>query len=160
VSLRYLEDYEVGLVIRSGRRLVTKEEIVDFAKSWDPQPFHIDEDAARASIHGGIIACTAHIFAIICRLGAEMETKDAGLAALGFDEMRIHQPLRAGDTVYFTAECTEVNRSRTKPDRGVVKTQSELFNQRNELVFSMCCTFMLASREAEGLAANAIGARL
>ena len=147
MSLRYIEDYEIGLVIKSHSRRVSSEEIIEFAKLWDPQPFHIDEEAARASIHGGIIACTAHIFAIITRLGAEMETKDAGLAALGFDEMRLHQPLRAGDTVYFTSECTAVRRSNTKPDRGIVETISRLFNQRDELLFSMQCVLMLASRQ-------------
>ena len=147
MSLRYIEDYEAGLVLKSHSRLVTSEEIIEFAKLWDPQPFHIDEEAACASIHGGIIACTAHIFAIITRLGAEMETKDAGLAALGFDEMRLHQPLRAGDTVYFTSECTAVRRSKTKPDRGIVETISRLFNQRDELLFSMQCVLMLASRQ-------------
>lgn len=146
MSLRYLDDYHVGLVLRSGRRTIPEQEIVDFARVWDPQPFHVDPEAARASIHGGIIACTGHIFSIVCRLGAEMETKDAGLAALGFDEMRIHRPLRAGDTVYFTGECTYVRRSETKPDRGVVKTVSTLFNQHDEPVFSMRCTFMLATR--------------
>lgn len=147
MSLRYLEDYDVGLVVRSESRLITKEEIIEFAKIWDPQPFHIDEKAARASIYGGLIACTAHIFAILTGLGTNMETKDAGLGALEFDEMRIHQPLRAGDTVYFTGECTGVRRSKTKPDRGIVESLSKLFNQREELVFSMRSVYMLAARE-------------
>jgi acyl dehydratase len=150
MSLRYLEDYEVGLVTRSDSRLITKKEIIDFAKTWDPQPFHIDEEAARESIHGGLIACTAHIFAILSGLGTSMETKDAGLAALGFDEMRIHQPLRPGDIVYFAGECTGVRRCKTKPDRGIVESHSKLFNQRDELVFSMRSVYMVASRPQGG----------
>ena len=94
--------------------LVTKKEIIDFARRWDPQPFHVDEEAARSSIYGGITACTAHIFAIVCRLDAEMETKLAGIAGLGFDEMRVHQPLRAGDTVHIMSECMDVRRSKSK----------------------------------------------
>jgi acyl dehydratase len=106
----------------------------------------VDEEAARSSIYGGITACTAHIFAIVCRLDAEMETKLAGLAGLGFDEMRVHQPLRDGDTVHLTSECTDVRRSKTKPDRGIVKIRTKLFNQRNELIFSLLATTMVASR--------------
>lgn len=144
--MRYLEDHHVGFVITSGKAEVTKQEIIDFARRWDPQPFHVDEEAARSSIYGGITACTAHIFAIVCRLDAEMETKLAGLAGLGFDEMRVHQPLRDGDTVHLTSECTDVRRSKTKPDRGIVKIRTKLFNQRNELIFSLLATTMVASR--------------
>ena len=132
--MRYLEDHHVGHVITSGKAEVTKEEIIDFARRWDPQPFHVDEEAARSSIYGGITACTAHIFAIVCRLDAEMETKLAGLAGLGFDEMRVHQPLRAGDSVHITSECTDVRRSKTKPDRGIVWFEHLGFNQRDEIV--------------------------
>jgi acyl dehydratase len=144
--MRYLEDHYVGHVVTSGEAEVTKEEIVDFARRWDPQPFHVDEEAARASIYGGITACTAHIFAIVCRLDAGMETKLAGLAGLGFDEMRVHQPLHAGDVVYITSECMDVRRSKTKPDRGIVKIYTKLFNQRNELIFSLVATTLVASR--------------
>ena len=149
MSLRYLEDYAVGLVVTSGEELVTKEAIVAFAKAWDPQPFHVDEDLAARSPYGGLIACTAHIFAITCRLGAKMENKDAGLAGLDFDEMRVHQPLRAGDTVHYQAECTAVRPSKTKPDRGIVHNHTRLFNQHEELVFSVRCTMMIASRRRQ-----------
>ena len=147
MPLRYLEDYEPGLVIRSDSRLITEEEIIEFAKVWDRAPFHVDPEAARASIHGGIIACAAHIFAITCRLGHDMETGDAGLASLGFDELRMHQPLRAGDTVYYIGECIGARRSTTKPDRGVIEIYYKLFNQDDEMIFSMRCTFMIASRQ-------------
>ena len=149
MPMRYLEDHHVGLVTTSGKTRVTKEEIIEFAQRWDPQPFHVDKEAARSSIYGGITACAAHIFAIACRLDAEMETKLAGLAGLGFDEMRVHDPLRPGDTVHLTSECTDVRRSKTKPDRGIVKIRTKLFNQRNELVFSLLATTMVASRPAD-----------
>ncbi len=146
MPLRYLEDYEVGSSVRSNTRCVTQEEIIAFAKTWDPQPFHTDEAAAKESIYGGITACTAHIFSISCVLGAEMDDPVAALAGLGFDEMRVHRPLRAGDTVHFTAECTKARRSKTKPDRGIVTTFSHLWNQHDESIFSLYCTMMVKSR--------------
>ncbi len=149
MPLRYLEDYEVGGVVRSGTRTVSKEEIIAFARTWDPQPFHTDEEAAKKSIYGGLTACTAHIFSVACVLGTEMDDRVAALAGLGFDEMRVHRPLRAGDTVYFTAECKEVRRSKTKPDRGIVRTFSTTWNQRDEAVFSLYCTMMVKSRSFE-----------
>ncbi len=149
MPLRYLEDYEVGGVVRSPSRLVTKQEIISFASTWDPQPFHTDEEAAKTSIYGGLVASTAHIFAVSCALGAETDDRVAALAGLGFDEMRVHRPLRADDSVYFTAECKEVRRSMTKPDRGIVRTFTTIWNQNDEEVFSLYCTMMVKSRSFE-----------
>ncbi len=148
VSLLYLEDYQIGKQSRSITQTIPKEEIIRFASDWDPQPWHIDEEQAKNSIYGGITACTAHIFSIVCRLGANTEPKPAALAGLGFDNMQVHQPLRAGDTVYYVEECIGVRRSRSKPDRGIVKSRTSLFNQNDELIFTLDCSMMVWARQA------------
>jgi acyl dehydratase len=146
-ELIFLEDFQVGLHRRSGTHRVSKEEIIDFARTWDPQPFHVDEEAARTSIYGGLVACSAHIFALFTRLANSMEPRAAALAALGFDELRTRQPLRAGDSVYFRSECLDVRRSRTKPDRGIVAGAGTLINQHGGIVFSAKTAFMVQCRD-------------
>ena len=147
-DLRYFDDYEVGQVLTSSKHTVAEEESIGFAKIWDPQPFHIDKQAADASLYGGLTCCTAHIFAINSMLGSLMEPKLAAIAGLGFDDMRVHQPLRPGDTVYFTTECTSLRRSKTKPDRGIIQTHTHLINQHEEVVFSTLVTMMVRTRPA------------
>jgi acyl dehydratase len=150
MSLLFLEDFAVGRSFSSPPYHVSKEEVVSFARVWDPQLFHVDEDAAAASIYGGIIACSAHIFSIFTRLSSQAEPRSAALGALGFDEMRIPRPLRAGDTVRLTTECIEMRRSRSKPDRGIISSRVRLENQRGEVVFSAITTFMIRARTPAG----------
>ena len=147
--MKYLEDYQVGQSMRSEPYEVTSAEITEFAKKWDPQPFHTDEELARQSFYGGLTACSAHIFAVYTGLSTRLPQKTAAIAGLGFDELRVLQPLRAGDAVYLTTECLEVRRSRTKPDRGIVRSRGTLFNRKDEPVFSMISTFMVRCRDAE-----------
>ena len=150
MSLLFLEDFAVGRGFSSPPYHVSKEEVVSFARVWDPQPFHVDEGAAAASLYGGIIACSAHIFSIFTRLSSHAEPRSAALGALGFDEMRIPSPLRAGDTVRLTTECIEMRRSRSKPDRGIISSRVRLENQRGEVVFSAITTFMIRARTPAG----------
>jgi len=148
VSFYYLEDFEVGLTYESVPYTVSKEEIIDFAKQWDPQPFHIDEEAAKQSIYGGLIAATAHMFALSCKLSDQLERKPAAIAGLGLDEFRIHRPLRAGDTIRFVAECMSVRRSHTKPHLGIVQVFSKIINQNEEIVFTVRGGMMVKARPA------------
>jgi len=146
MSFYYLEDYEVGLSYESNPYTVSKEEIIDFAKQWDPQPFHIDEEAAKESIYGGLIAATAHMLALSCKLSNQLERKPAAIAGLGLDELRIHRPLRAGDTIRFVAQCTSVRRSETKPNLGIVHVSSKFINQDKEIVFTVRGGMMIKAR--------------
>ncbi len=145
----FLEDYEAGQQLQIGGYHVPKEEVIAFATHWDPQPFHIDEEAAEATFYGGLTACSAHIFAIFCRLSNRLEKRAAALAALGFDEFRIPNPLRVGDTVRLLSECTAVRRSKTKPDRGIINFSVRLLNQNDEVVFSIKSTVMVRSRASD-----------
>lgn len=145
-DLRYFDDYEIGQVLTSPKIEINEEESIEFAKAWDPQPFHIDKEAAEASLYGGLTCCTAQIFAINSRLGSMMRPKLAAIAGLGFDEMRVHLPMRPGDTVHFTTECTSLRQSKTKPDRGIIQTYTKLINQHEEVIFTTLVTMMVQVR--------------
>ncbi len=142
----FLEDHTEGEVIECGAYEVDKDEVIRFATKWDPQPWHIDEEAAKASFFGGLTACSAHIFSIFCitspqwQNGAVMQA----MAGLGFDEMRMLKPVYAGDTVRCVTTVETVRPSSSKPDRGVVVYKSDLLNQAEEHVFSVKCSTLMA----------------
>ncbi|MBW2417878.1 MAG: MaoC family dehydratase [Deltaproteobacteria bacterium] len=140
------EELEVGQRFAGGRHTVDREEIVSFAREWDPQPFHLDDEAARQSVFGEITASTAHIFAILCKLSHQYEARADSMAALGIDEMRMLRPLRPGDTLHLENEVIAMRLSRSKPDRGVVSFQAHLINQEDEVVMSMKATSMVRAR--------------
>ena len=147
MEMLFLEDYQVGKVSRTGEMHVSADEIVQFACQWDPQPFHVDVEAARQSMHGGLIACSAHVFAVFTKLANTIEPQSAALAALGFDELRMVKPLRAGDRVSLSSECVEVRRSRSKPDRGIVRSMIKLTNHTGETVFTVISSFLVRARD-------------
>lgn len=142
----FLEDHIEGEVIQCGSYDILKDEVVAFASQWDPQPWHIDEEAARASFFGGLTACSAHIFSIFCitspqwQNGAVMQA----MASLGFDEMRMIKPVYVGDTVRCETTVEAVRPSNSRPDRGVVVYRSELLNQHGKRVFSIKCSTLMA----------------
>lgn len=131
----YFEDFEAGQTIEVGSRTVTEEEIVDFATKFDPQPFHVDRDAAAKSMYGGIIASGWHTCGIIMRLMVDGFVRDsASLGSPGIDEIRWLKPVRGGDTLTVTTTTLETRPSASKPDRGIVVTLWQAKNQHGELV--------------------------
>lgn len=131
----YFEDFEVGKVINVGSRTVTEEEIIDFAKQFDPQPFHVDKAVATQSMYGGIIASGWHTCGMIMRLMVDgFLNNSASLGSPGVDEIRWIKPVRGGDTLTVTTTALEMRPSGSKPDRGVVVTQWQATNQHGELV--------------------------
>jgi acyl dehydratase len=144
----FLEDFEVGHASRSDAYYVSRDEVIAFATAWDPQPFHLDDAAASASIFGVMTACSAHVFALFTKLANTLPHKTAALAGLGFDELRLPRPVRAGDTVQLATRVLEVRRSRSKPDRGVVQSEGTLVNQDGDVVFSAKSTFLVRARTA------------
>ena len=141
----YFEDIEVGKKrVASITYRVEKEEIVEFARRWDIRPFHIDEAAAASSVFGGLVACSAHIFAILSYFATHSDQRIESLAALGFDELRIHRPARPGDTLSCSFTCLEKRESKTKPDRGIVRTRASISNQQNKEVLSVIITTLVA----------------
>jgi acyl dehydratase len=131
----YFEDFELGKTIEVGSRTVTEQEILDFATQFDPQPFHVNREAAAKSIYGSIIASGWHTCGIMMRLMVDgFLGKTASMGSPGVDEIRWVKPVRPGDTLTVTTTATDIRPSASKPDRGVVATEWRAVNQRGELV--------------------------
>jgi acyl dehydratase len=133
----YLEDFAPGQVRESPPRTLTKDEIGAFARQYDPQPFHLDEEAARRSVFGGLIASGWQTVGIMMRLLWDTFLKDtSSLGSPGSDEIRWLKPVRPGDTLRARFTIVEVTPSRTKLDRGIVRTFTEVMNQHDEVVMT------------------------
>ena len=132
---RYLEDFAVGQRFGSGRLRIDVERIKSFAAEFDPQPFHLDEEAARDSLFRGLAASGWHTAAITMRLLVESELKPAGgIVGTGFDEFRWPRPVRPGDELRVESEVLEVRSSKSRPEQGLVKVRTTTLNQDGEAV--------------------------
>ncbi len=143
------EDLEEGASIALGPKLVTVEEIIEFASEFDAQPMHLDEEAGRNSILGGLAASGWHTCAMFMRMLCDAVVSDSTSQGVpGVDQVRWKKPVLAGDTL--TGRCTVLSKrlSRSRPQLGFVTTHSELFNQRGESVFELDNTAMFLTREA------------
>ena len=135
LSGRYLEDFAVGQTFGSGRLRIDKERIFAFAAEFDPQPFHLDEAAARNSIFGGLCASGWHTLAVTMRLLVDSELKPAGgLIGAGLDECRWPRPVRPGDELRVECEVIEVRPSKSRPEQGRIKLRTTTLNQDGEAV--------------------------
>ena len=135
---RYFEDYIAGQIHELGTVTVSETEIIDFARQFDPQYFHIDPEKAKASRFGGIIASGWHTTSLVMRLYVDHYLSHvASLASPGVDEIRWPNPVRPGDSLRVRVTVLESRPSRSKPDRGIVRGKIEAFNQRDEPVLSM-----------------------
>ena len=135
---RYFEDYPQGATFELGSIAVTAEEVESFARRYDPQAFHVDPQAAADSMFGGIIASGWHTGSLIMRLLVQGYLSQASsLGSPGIDELRWLRPVRPGDVLSVRVTVVEANRSRSKPDRGVVRSLIEARNQDGEPVMSM-----------------------
>ena len=134
-SKMYFEDYVVGSEIPLGSYHVTEEELLAFARQYDPQPFHIDKAAADSSIYGGLISSGWMTCSIIMRLLVQsMGDRSTSMGSPGVDEVRWIKPVYAGDTLTAVLKILETRPSTSKPDRGVVLTQWVGTNQKGEVV--------------------------
>jgi acyl dehydratase len=135
---RYFEDYTPGAVYEFARITVTEPEIIEFAKQFDPQYFHVHPEKAVESRFGGIIASGWHTAALAMRLYVDHYLSHvASLASPGVDEVRWPNPVRPGDTLRVRVTILDARLSRSKTDRGVVRAKIEAINQKDELVCSM-----------------------
>jgi len=135
--VRYWDDMKAGDVVELGSRTMEKERMLSFAGEFDPQPFHTDENAAKASIWGGLIASGWHTGSVLMRLFYEGFLKDtASLGSPGIDELRWLKPVRPGDTLSARLTVTEATPSRSKPDRGIIRSVMEMRNQHGEVVMT------------------------
>ena len=146
---RYLEDYVPGAVYSYGSIALSADEIVAFAREWDPQPFHVDAEAAERSVFGGLIASGWHTTAVTMRLLVRHVISGvASLGSPGCDELRWLAPVRPGDELSIRVEVLSNRRSHSKPDRGFSEIRTEVLNQSGQIVMSLRATLILLARSA------------
>lgn len=144
--MRYYEDLLEGERMRSGSRQVTAEEIIEFARKYDPQYFHTDEEAAKRSIFGGLVASGIFTMALWRQLDHQIAADIAWICGVAWDDVRFSTALRAGDEIHAEATCLNKRISNSRPERGVVTYDYRLFNQRGETVFSCRSTNLVERR--------------
>ena len=145
--MRYFEDFFAGETCDLGSVVVDHDEMVAFAKRFDPQPFHIDPEAAEHSSFGGLIASGWFTGSAFMRLYVDSILKDsASQGSPGLEEMRWRRPVRAGDTLHGWTHITDVRPSETNPGRGTIFTDSELRNQDGEVVMTLRARGMFGRR--------------
>jgi len=138
VEDRHFEDFVPGLVSEFGPIAIDEADVVAFARHYDPQPIHVDPAAAAAGPFGGLIASGWHTVSLVMRVLVENYlARGAALASPGVDELRWLQPVRPGDVLRVRVTVLEARRSRSKPDRGLVRTRIETVNQDDAVVMSM-----------------------
>ena len=138
-GLTYFEDLEIGTTASFGRYEVTREEVLEFARKYDPQPFHLSDEAAAATHFGRISASGWHTCAMTMAMlvGNLSRNRQAGLGSPGQDELRWHKPVYPGDVLRVETELMEKTRSRSRPEMGSMKSKIRVFNQNDQLVMSM-----------------------
>ena len=147
MDARYFDDFQIGQSFASGTLRVDKEQIKRFASEFDPQPFHVDEVAARSTIFGGLAASGWHTTALTMRLLVSSELKIAGgLVGAGLDELRWPRPVRPGDELHLESEVIAVRPSSSRPGQGIIKMRTTTFNQKNEPVQIMIANLVVPAR--------------
>lgn len=149
---RHFEDYVPGASATFGPVAITEAEIVEFARRFDPQPIHTDAGRAAAGPFGGLIASGWHTASVVMRLLVENYlAHGASLASPGLDELRWTKPVRPGDELRVRVTVLEAQRSRSKPDRGMVRTSIEAINQRDEVVMTMVALNLFRCRSPDAV---------
>jgi len=148
----YYEDIEVGAVRKFGNKAVTREEVIAFATEFDPQPFHLDDEAAARTHFGRLSASGWHTGAMAMRMMVEnmKEHEQAGLGSPGIEDLRWLKPVYPGDTLRCETEVLEKRRSQSRPDMGLFKSQLSVFNQHDEPVMTMRSTGLIRVRDQAG----------
>ena len=146
---QYFEDFALGDVFRAKPVSVSEAEIVEFARRYDPQPFHTDKAAAAKSQFGGLIASGMQVMAVSFATLIEAGfLRGGGMGSPGLDEVRWHKPMRPGDTIVMQARVIEIKPSTTRADRGYVTLVFEVFNQKRERLMSYNCVEIVKRRAA------------
>lgn len=147
LDARHFEDYPPGVVLEYGPIVVDEAEIIAFGRQFDPQPFHVDPQRAAAGAFGGVIASGWHTASLMMRLLVDhFLPRKAGLGSPGVDELRWLAPVRPGDQLSLRISITEARRSRSKPDRGLVRTFNEMINQRGDAVMTVKAMTLMRCR--------------
>lgn len=150
-DLLYFEDLQIGTKSSFGRYEVTREEVLEFAAKYDPQPFHLSDEAAAQTHFGRISASGWHTCAMTMAMLVEnlKNNRQAGLGSPGQDELRWHKPVYPGDVLRVETELLEKTRSRSRPEMGSMRSKIRVFNQNDELVMSMTGIGLIAVRNPD-----------
>ncbi len=146
--MRYFEDLAVGELEEIGRHVVSRDEIVRFAEQWDPQPFHLDEEAARASIFGGLTASSCHTWSIASLIFSRHSEKLKTAAMLGL-KMRFPNPVRPDDELTLHQICLDKRLSRSRPEYGIVKSRVVMVNGAGQEVMVSQSSYFVERRDTE-----------
>jgi len=150
MSERYFDDLRSGERLQSGQYIVTEREIINFAREFDPQPFHLDAGVARQTMFGSLIASGWHTAAITMRLFVQTLNFAEGAIGLGVDELRWPAAVKAGDVLEVETEIVDLRLSRSKPSHGIVRLRNVTTNQRGEIVQTMSAS-ALVLRRSDGI---------
>jgi acyl dehydratase len=147
---RWFEDYVVGTRAEHGSIRVDEDELVEFGRRFDPQPFHVDRESAASGPYGGLIASGWHTCALMMRLLArEYLSPVSSLGSPGVDELRWIRPVRPGDELSLRTTVQEARLSRSKPDRGLVRTEVELVGSSGDVVLRLLAMNLVRTRPAQ-----------
>ncbi|KCZ82699.1 MaoC domain-containing protein [Hyphomonas adhaerens MHS-3] len=154
--MRYYEDLVIGTLTKSELTYeVTREEVIDFAGKYDPQPFHLDDDAAAKTHFGRLSASGWHTAAMVMRMmveGWSTQEPTASLGSPGVDELRWRKPVYPGDTLRVESKLIGKRRMKSRPDMGLTKTEQTVYNQDNEIVMTMVSNGLVQVRDPESSA--------
>ncbi len=147
--MHYYEDIAIGAKQSFGSYAVTREEVIDFARKYDPQPFHLDDDAAAKTHFGRLSASGWHTCAMTMAMMVEnmKHNQQAGLGSPGVDNLRWAKPVYPGDTLRCESEILEKRRSKSRLEMGIFKSRSRTFNQNGELVLEMTTNGLIQVRD-------------
>src|SRR5450432_814739 len=142
----YFEELQIGIRSAAGPYSLSKEEIIRFAKQYDPIPRHIDEELAAQSVFGGLTASGSHTFAIYILLSGQLQPHFQVVMGLGWEELKLTNPVRPGDALDLEMTILELRPSKSKPDWGIVRNRNLLRNQKRETVLECISTIFVARR--------------
>ncbi len=144
----YYEDLEIGTKQSFGRYEVTREEVIEFAKKYDPQAFHLNDDAAARTHFGRLSASGWHTCAMTMAMMVEnmKGVKQAGLGSPGIDNLQWKKPVYPGDTLRVESEVMSKRRSQSRHEMGLFKSRAQIFNQNDEIVLEMTSNGLIAVR--------------
>lgn len=148
--MKYFDDIEIGAVQRFGAYPVTREEVIAFASKYDPQPFHLSDEAAAQTFFGRLSASGWHTCAMMMAMLVDnlKASEQAGLGSPGVDELRWVKPVYPGDTLRVETRVLDKRRSVSRPDMGSYRSAITVFNQHDELVLTMCSIGLIRTRPA------------
>ncbi|WP_380781789.1 MaoC family dehydratase [Sphingomonas sp. R86520] len=149
--MQYFEDIEVGRTASFGTYAVTREEVMDFAAKYDPQPFHLSDDAAAQTHFGRLSASGWHTCAMVMSMVVAnlKENRQAGLGSPGIDELKWMKPVYPGDTLRCETEILEKRVSASRPEMGIFKSRMRVFNQDDVMVMTFVSNGLVATRPTE-----------